>query len=379
MSEPTNGAHNPPTTTTTLVDGATTTVPAPAPNDDELAKVLERLIAGTDLPAAGATTFSSDAVYESAVAGVRRAGDATPVELSDKFSIGSNAKAMTVTLVASFVEEGLIGWDTTIADVFAGAVPRIDPTWSPITIRQLLSHTSGLDDDSMLPSLFLLDETAPVTAQRLEVVDTVTSLALQRPPGDYAYSNIGYTIVGAMLEELTGSAWEELIQARLFDVLGMDSCGFYAPGTPGEIDQPWGHLDELGGQPMDPGDPEADFPHVIAPAGMVHCNMADWVVFLQSQLRGFQGGTSEIIGPDSFDAIRTRPHGSDYALGWLVTDKPSGRATFYHHGSNQRFTTEVWLVPAADWGLITVTNIGEIIADPHLQRVGQAMFERSAP
>ena len=342
----------------------------------ELGQLLDQLIDDTRLPAVGATIFTADHIIETDVAGVRRTGDPTPVEISDKFSIGSNAKAMTATLVATFVDDGAIGWDTTIGDIYGETIPDMDQTWAALTLHQLLTHTAGIDDEALFSQLMNLDTDRPVTEQRRDAVTTITATALQRPPGDFAYSNIGYTIAGAIVEELTGTSWEDVIRTRVFDPLGMDSCGFFAPGTPGEVDQPWGHLDELDGLPMDPGDPDADLPAVLAPVGLIHCNMADWVRFLQSQLRGFQGSTTEFISAASLRAIQTPAQGSDYALGWLVAPGPGGAVTFYHHGSNHRFTAEVWLDPAADWGLITVTNIGETIADPPLATIDQAMFNR---
>lgn len=342
----------------------------------ELGQLLDQLIVGTRLPAVGATVFTSDRIIESDVAGVRRVGYPTPAQLTDKFSIGSNAKAMSAVMVATFVDEGVIGWNTTIGEVYGDKIPDMDQTWAVLTLGQLLSHTAGLDDQTLFPALMNLDTDAPVTAQRRFALNTIAASALERPPGEYAYSNIGYTIVGAMFEELTGSSWEDLIQTRIFDPLEMDSCGFYAPGTPGQLDQPWGHFDELDGQAMDPGDPDADLPPVLAPTGMVHCNMADWVRFLQSQLRGFQGSTTELISLESFQAIQTPADGSDYALGWLISPGPDEAVTFYHHGSNRRFTAEVWLDPGSDWGLITLTNIGETIADPPLATINQAIFKR---
>ncbi len=347
-----------------------------SPGGDDLGSLLDQLIVETGLPAVGATSFTSDRIIEAGVAGVRRAGHPTLVELDDRFSIGSNAKAMTATLVATFVDDGLIDWDTTVADVYERTLLDMDPSWAAVTIRHLLNHTSGLDDDATIPMLIELDSAAPVAQQRLALVETVTDHTLARSPGSYAYSSIGYTLAGAMLEEMTGTSWEELMQTRLFDVIGMDSCGFYAPGTPGEVDEPWGHFDERGGAAIDPGDPAADLPRVIAPAGMVHCNMADWVRFLQSQLRGFRGSAAEIVSPEAFDALQTTPDGSDYALGWLALRDPNGTTTFYHHGSNHRFTAEVWLEPGENWGLITVTNVGKTIADPLLAAVDQAMFNR---
>ena len=371
------------TTPPTSVAAATTEPPsvvtdptAPDRDDhddhDDLEALLDQLVIETGLPAVGVTAFTSDRIIEAGVAGVRRVGDPTPVELDDRFSIGSDAKAMTATLVATFVDDGVIGWDTTVAEVFQARLPDVDPIWEAVTIRHLLNHTSGIDDDADID----LDLAAPLAAQRHALVDLMTAGALPEAPGRYAYSNIGYTLAGVVLEELTGQSFEELMQARLFDVIGMDSCGFYAPGTPGQVDEPWGHYDLANGAAIDPGDPDADLPHVIAPSGLIHCSMADWVRFLQSQLRGFRGSATEIITPESFDAMRTTPSGSDYALGWVVGSEPNGTATFYHHGSNRRFTAEVWLMPGDDWGLVTITNLGSTLANPLLGVVDQAMFDR---
>ena len=372
-----NSVDSAPTNSVSPARSEPTVVTAPtSPDRGDLGTLLDQLIIETGLPAVGVTAFTSDRIIEAGVAGVRRTGDPTLVELDDRFSIGSNAKAMAATLVATFVDDGLIGWDTTVAEVYQRRLPDMDPSWTAVTIRHLLNHTSGLDDDTAIPTLEDLDFAAPLVEQRLAVARTVTADALAQPPGTFAYSSVGYTLAGAMLEELTGTSWEALMQTRLFDVIGMESCGFYAPGTPGEVDEPWGHYDEQGGAAVDPGDPDADFPQVIAPAGMVHCNMADWVRFLQSQLRGLAWSATEIVSPESFDALRTTPSGSDYALGWVSGRGPDGAITYYHHGSNHRFTAEVWLEPGADWGLITVTNLGETLADPLLAAVDHAMFNR---
>ncbi len=357
------------------VDEEDSSEPARPAVEPELQTVLDDLVAGTDLPSIGVTMFDGTGIIETGVAGVRRSGDPTLVEVTDRYSIGSNAKAMTAFLVATFVDDGLVSWDTTIGDVYGDGHPTIDPSRRDVTLRQLLDHTGGLDDDLLEPILTDYDADAPVVEQRADLTETILSGPGQGSPGRYQYSNLGYTMVGAILEELTGVPWENLMEDRVFGPLGMDSCGFTAPGTPGEVDQPWGHLSP-GGQSIDPGHPEADLPGVIAPAGVVHCSMADWTLFLQSQLRGFQGSESEIISPEAFSAIQAAPQGSDYALGWVRNEAPNGVVTMYHHGSNERFTAEVWLIPSENRGLLTVTNLGKELADPPLQQVNEAMFAR---
>ena len=375
-SEPSDA--EPEATTTTVV--AEEAAPEPSivtpPHEDDLETLLEDLIAGTELPALGVTVFDSQGVIESGVTGVRRVGDPTLVALTDKFSIGSNAKAMTATLVATYVDDGEISWETTVGDVFGDVFTDLDDSLAQVTVRQLLNHTGGLNDELAFgPLLEEADWNSPLVEQRFAAAAITLTRPAHHPVGEYMYSNVGYTLIGAMLEEVTGTSWEDLIQSRLFDVLSMDSCGFYAPGTPGLVDQPWGHFTDLGGRAMDPGDPDAEYPHVLAPAGMVHCSMADWALFLQSQLRGFQGSDTENIKPEAFVALQTPAEGSDYALGWRTMQAPNG-IVLNHHGGNDRFTSEVWLLPGADRGILVVTNLGEETADPTLRRALDAMSRR---
>ena len=348
------------------------------PADGDLQDLLDELIARTDLPALGVTVFDGETIIETAVSGVRRRGDPTPVEPTDLFHIGSNTKAMTATLGATFVDEGVISWETTVEEIFGDVFPDLDEGLAQVTFRQLLSHTAGFDvleDERTFLPLLGTDDDLPVTERRFEIAETSLTQPAPHPAGRYEYSNVGYTIVGAMLEELTGTSWEDLVQTRLFDVLGMRSCGFYAPGAPGEVDQPWGHFDERGGEAIDPGDPNAELPHALAPAGLVHCSMSDWALFLQSQLRGFQGSATEIISPEAFVALQTPAESSDYALGWVAVEAPLG-FVITHNGSNQRFTSDVLLVPGENWGALVVTNLGAGMAAPTIDAVGEAITTR---
>src|SRR4030095_8642317 len=78
--------------------------------------------------------------------------------------------------------------------------------------------------------------------QRLEIDRQALSRPPEIPPDTkYWYSNVGYILAGAVLEHLTGRAWEDLMRERLFQPLGISTGGFGPPGTAGQTDQPWGH------------------------------------------------------------------------------------------------------------------------------------------
>ena len=183
-------------------------------------------------------------------------GAADRITLDDRFHLGSCTKAMTATLVAMLVEEGKLNWTTTLGELFAGTVELMHPAWQKVTVRQVLAHRAGLPLDPEGPArvfdyLFVapyararsgpgaartprarLDSSEePLPGQRL----AIATQALSRPPkippdAKYWYSNVGYILAGAVLEHLTGRAWEDLMRERLFQPLGIITGGFGAAG-----------------------------------------------------------------------------------------------------------------------------------------------------
>src|SRR5947209_5537965 len=78
--------------------------------------------------------------------------------------------------------------------------------------------------------------------QRYSLLRGLVTRPIAAPRGSkFIYSNEGYAIAGAMIERVTGRAWEDLMRERIFEPLGMKSAGFGTPASPGEVDQPWGH------------------------------------------------------------------------------------------------------------------------------------------
>src|SRR5205085_10035577 len=104
--------------------------------------------------------------------------------------------------------------------------------------------------------------------QRLEIARQVLSRPPRIPPDTkFYYSNVGYVLAGAVLEQLTGRAWEVLMRERLFQPLGISTGGFGAPGAADKTEQAWGQT-QLLGKPLDTRSPAAEIPLFNGPAGM---------------------------------------------------------------------------------------------------------------
>jgi CubicO group peptidase (beta-lactamase class C family) len=297
-------------------------------------------------------------VIAQGAAGVRTRGPAERITLDDRFHLGSCTKAMTATLVAMLVEEGRLNWATTLGELFADTVKPMHPAWEKVTLRQVLGHRAGLRHEpggltQVLKELVGRPPRAPpgtLPQQRLEIARQ----ALSRPPGippdtRYWYSNVGYILAGAVLEQLTGRAWEELMRERLFQPLGISTGGFGPPGRGGadETEQAWGHSPALG-KPLDRRSPAAGIPLFNGPAGLAHMTVTDWAKFIALHLRGDPANPhcrAALLKPDTFAEMHAVAPATT-SKGWVIRGLNSlatgdaAPAVTYCAG---------WLVSTAGW------------------------------
>jgi CubicO group peptidase (beta-lactamase class C family) len=283
----------------------------------DLDALLETLRVQTGVPGLAAIVIKNGKVHAMGTAGNRLAGVETPVTLSDKWHLGSVTKGITATLAGILVEEGLIAWDTTIGEVFPERVATMASGWQSITLRQLLSNTSGAHGDLQAAGIWTAIwnyEGLPRNA-RLFLLDSITPLALRFAPGtNYEYSNAGFSIAGAMLERVADLDWESLTRQKLFDPLGMHQSGFGVPATPRHIDQPYGHGGTVTAPVAYEPQRAADNPPAIGPSATAHTTMSDFARYLDLHLKGAQNQTGLLLSPATFDVLHTRPYGFDRCL-----------------------------------------------------------------
>lgn len=272
----------------------------------DITLLLDRLRTELRVPALAAIITDTRSILAAGAVGVRHANRIEPVALTDLFQIGSNAKAMTATVCAMLVEQGILSWDLTPAAVFSELAKTMLPEYRIMTLEMLLSHTSGIppytdtdDPDFILPDFDTLSIESHV--QHFANFLMTSCPVLSRPGEKVMYSNAGYSLAAAMAERVSGRAWRELIQDGLFHPL--DLHAFVGYGHPARIapDQPWGHiLDEYGD--FLPHSPEETLiPTCLAPAGDMCISMPGYARFLQMQLG-------------------------------MLRDQPSSSAPLHHHG-----------------------------------------------
>ena len=320
---------------------------------DPADRLAHALLDRSGAPAAGVALWSEDGARTS-VAGRRVAGQAVPVEAGDLWHVGSNTKSMTATLVARLAEAGRIGWDDTVGQVLGPVIADIHPAYRDATYVALLQHRAGLPANiGWFASLRLLGsaEGRDLIADRRSYAARVLSRAPVADPAGFAYSNAGYVVAGAMLEQTTGESWESLMRAEVFAPLGLDSAGFGPPGRRGAADQPRGHRKGLTGalRAVEPG-PVADNVPALGPAGTVHLSLADMLDYLTAHARPDTG----FLSAESWARLHTPPEGGSYAMGWNVSD--DGRLG--HSGSNTLWFARMAVWPETNRALFLVVNAG---------------------
>lgn len=351
----------------------------PAPGtigDGRLPEIIEWARASQDVPAMAVVLVREGRIVERETVGRRSSSADVLAGDDDRWHIGSMTKAMTSMLAAVLVEDGLISWDSTPLDVWPEMQASVHAGFRDATLRQFLSHTSGMRRDHEYGPA---SDSAPGTVieKRRSWAEELLRQAPEFTAGQLNYSNAAYVVAGAMLESRGGASWETLLLTRVFAALGMTQSGFGAPGTPGQIDQPLGHWSrERGFEAIDPGSPHANIPAAAGPAGNVHTTLYDYAQFMMAHLAGARG-IPGLVSSASFETLHS-PVVPNYALGWDAPPTAStlNVAVLGHTGSTGRWFSLVWLAPSLDTGVMIVTNGGGERAAAAIQVLDLKLRER---
>ncbi len=349
-----------------------------------------------DLPAVAAAVARNGKIVAAGAVGTRRLGTDTPVTVNDRFHIGSDTKAMTSLLAGMLVEEGKLRWNTTVGEIYPELVDKMSKGVKDITLEQLLSHTSGIPGDSMehvpLISYSVTDEAANLDGMRYTLVTRLVPLALHGQPGErFEYSNLGYTLAGAMMERVTGKTWEELVVARIFDPLKLTTAGFGPQSSLGRVDAPLGHAAGKDGKMQSfLAGPWGDNPLVIGPAGLAHMSVLDFATWAAWNAAEGKSGpalakpetirklhTKVVDMPPKPDAPVGTPSSGGYGLGWGTVSLPfAPQPLVFHGGSNNMNLAYIVLQPSQELGLVTMTNISGPKANDALMAITELLYKR---
>ena len=172
------------------------------------------------------------------------------------------------------------------------------------------------------------------------------------------YSNVGYTIVAAMAEEVTGVTWDDLVRQEVFQPLELKGSGFGPPTSGRAVEQPRGHR-RVRSRKRAVSD-STDNTQIMGPAATVHMTLADLCTFAW---RHFQGERliDGYLSPETYQRLHA-PAKRDYACGWLVArTKHDAPRLCWHNGSNTMWYAFVAVIPDHQVVVAVATNDGDSV------------------
>lgn len=295
--------------------------------------------------------------------GVRTLGDNTPVDAHTLFQIGSNTKAFTTAALAILVDEGKLTWDDPVTRLMPG-FQLYDPyVTREFTIRDLVTHRSGLGLGAGDLLWFHSNYSRAEIAYRIRFARPVSSFRSQ-----YAYDNVLYIVAGEAVAAAAGASWDDFVRQRIFAPLGMTETGTTTPFFTSSGDAATPHSVDDGRLQIVPVDSVEN----IAPAGGIASNVTDlakWLIcrldsgrvaggrlFSERQAREMWSGQTILpIGDPPPPLAALRPSFSEYGLGWRLRDY-QGRKIVSHTGGLAGMTSQITLVPAEKLGIVVLTN-----------------------
>ncbi len=325
-----------------------------------------------------------DGVVETAVSGVLNRETLVPVTADSLFQVGSITKLFTATLVMQLVDEGIVDLDQAVQVYLPEFCTAQAAASRQVTVRQLLCHTSGLEGD-------FFPEDDPFGPSIAGFVERCRLLPQLHPVGErFSYCNSGYTIVGRLLEVVTGRPWARLMRERILQPLGLQQA-LVDPADALRFRVAMGHLkgDDKDAAPAVA--PKCYLPLSHAPAGTVlSMSATDLLGFARAHMDG-GSDTCALLSAASREAMqqpqvalpRHSPPGmTHWGLGWILGSN-NGETVATHYGGTLGQVAYLRCFPRRGLALAVLTNsdsmaLYEELEDELLQYIAGITLPRDA-
>ncbi|MDQ3556856.1 MAG: beta-lactamase family protein [Gemmatimonadota bacterium] len=312
---------------------------------DTLDRYIEREMRERRIPGLALAITRNGQILGQRGYGLASVQNDVPVTPATRFALASLTKQFTAVGIMMLVEEGKIDLDASITRYLSDA----PPSWQPVTVRHLLTHTSGMppigegfrgDPRGMYDQVWISTAESWAAAR----TDTLHS----RPGQRWAYSDVGYFVLGIVTEQVSGTSWREFMRGRIFEPLGMtdtfilDHVGIHRNLAHGytlrndtliNLHRPWQFE-----QPSHFG--------IFSTVG----DLAKWDAALYTDRLLSESSRRQMWTPVRLSDGSTHPYG----FGWEV-ERPCGHAMMRHTGITG---TEMVRLPDDTVTVIVLTNLG---------------------
>ena len=326
----------------------------------DLDEYVEKAMVRWEVPGLAIAIVQEGKVIHARGYGVRGIGADAKVDAETVFCIASCTKAFTASAIAKLIDKANMQWDDPIAKHLRSFQLSDPELTARVTIRQALSHRTGL------PTANMLWRSGAFASE--EILSRLRWLKPVAAPGErFLYNNNMYLVLGKMVEQVSGRKWNDFLRNELIEPLGMKSTVADSSGIRGLENVAAPHASDNGKvQRIQPYCPD-----IIAPAGAIHSNVLDMAQWLTMHLEGGRSDGRQILSNARIEEMHTAPRRaereapaepnvprapmSNYGLGWFFNDH-ADRRVIEHSGVQTGFVSWVAMMPEERLGLVVLAN-----------------------
>ncbi|HKQ18380.1 MAG TPA: serine hydrolase [Candidatus Eisenbacteria bacterium] len=329
----------------------------------KLDRYITNVVADWKIPGLAIAVVRNDTTLVTKGYGVRELGKPDRVDENTVFDVASLAKSFTATAVGILVDRGVLRWDDPVRRYLPGLVLPNDELTRTATVRDFLSHRTGLDPANMMWALTAVDRT--------EVLRRMRYLRVRAPLRQrMIYSNIGYTVAGEAAAAAAGTTFEALLRDLVVKPLGLKSTtwSYEQAATMPNVASPHATIDGRQ-QPIRRETQRG----AIAAAGAVQSSASDMARWMrlhlangvldgkrfvsEATMRELHSVQMHIVATAAMRASRFVQDSSaaGYAMGWQVMDY-HGHPIVWHTGNGDGQIAYMAFLPRERLGVVVLVN-----------------------
>ena len=316
-----------------------------------------------NVPGVAVAIVKDDKVIFAKGYGVRELGKPDKVDENTLFAIASNSKAFTTASLAILVDAGKLKWDDKVSQYLPEFQMPDAYVTRELTIRDLVSHRSGLGTFSGDIIWYETDLPTDEILRRVRFLKPVNGFR-----ASYGYQNLMFTVAGKIVEKVSGETWAQFVRERFLTPLRMNNTktSITEFKTGDNVAMPHNESGGAGLRVIHYGNVDA-----VAPAAGLNSSAADLANWLRLQLnkgkfdgkrifsqsQSWQMQQPNISIPLSEAGAKFNPsrHFYGYGMGWFLQDY-NGRKVVSHGGGLDGMISETAMMPEENLGLVVLTN-----------------------
>ncbi len=330
-----------------------------------------------NIPGAAVLVLNRSGVLFERGYGVTDLRSACAINTNTNFRLASCTKQFTAMAIMLLVHDGKLRYESRLTDVF----PDFPEYGRAITIRNLLNHTSGLQDyEDLMPTP---DPAVPVEQVQINDAGVLDLLKRQRSTKfasgtKWAYSNSGYVLLGLVVQKISGQTFPDFLHQRIFAPLNMNNTVAYVRGINEVPNRAYGYSLEGKSWVQTDQNPTS----ATLGDGGIYSSLADLAKWdqalrrntlltepeMQPALTPAKVPNGNVIGPDGSTA--------KYGFGWFL-DPYKGHKRMWHYGETVGFRSAIQRFVADDLTIIILCNRADLNPSSIALRVADLFFERS--